>query len=296
MTGEAVRDNRFARYFFRWYSLEVTVGKSRIAITRLGMVMAIVAMTLTSQPAQAQHEEPLPREEQFRYRVGYGLAHLANLGLTLDCGHGGELSARLIAQSTGMTSRIHPFRVRLDSVRPLPGEGPHQAQTWIEEHGELRRYRSSFDQTPQVRTSAEFRGEEWQELVALPAAGHDLLSWVLQLRQDVARSGVQKGARRFPLWDGWKLVWLDVSPGPVVQKQVDGKPVQAQSFRLRRTRLDHEDQGRYAALGPAEELGTLWIEVSERALPVGMAFRAPIGRVRIDLIAYEPRQCGLAGR
>ncbi len=232
-------------------------------------------------------------QESMTYRVEYGPSHLADLGFEVGCDDEGVVSARLMANSKGLARRVHPFRVRLDTIaRPITG-GTRQAQTLIEEKGAARRYRSRFDRTPQVSTDAVIRGAESQEVVQLPSTGHDLLSWMLHLRREVSKSGQQDQARRYTLWDGWKLVWLDVHPGAVEEMSTPTDEVRAQAFTLRRTRLHHSGDSRFEAQADVEELGTIWIEVSPRALPVAMAFRAPIGRVQIHIQAYQSDPCEL---
>lgn len=240
--------------------------------------------------ASAGEGEVFSLQESMTYRVGYGPAHLADLSLDVSCRKGEEVEARLQASSRGMARRVHPFRVELGTMLRLQG-GSRQALTWIEEKGELRQYRSEFTPAPQVLTRAEVRGRESTESVGLPASGHDLLSWVLHLRGYMSAEGAQRQGRRYTLWDGWKLVWLDVIPGEVVEISTSAGEFRAQSFRLRRTRLHHQGEERFQARTDTEELGTIWLEVSSRALPVAMAFRAPIGRVRIELESFERTRC-----
>lgn len=243
--------------------------------------------------AQATSEEDalFSQQESMTYRVQYGPSHLADLSLDIGCDDQQRVGARLFAQSRGMTRRLHPFRVRLDT-RANAGDGRAlQAQTWIEERGEARRYRSRFTANPQVVTEMLFRENESTEEVELPGPGHDLLSWMLDLRRHVSTQGRQQEEQRYILWDGWKLVWLDVTPGDVEVMETPLGDVRAQAFHLQRTRLHHDSDDRFEAQSRAENLGTIWIEVSTRALPVAMAFNAPIGHVRIHLRTYDRRRC-----
>lgn len=255
----------------------------------IALIMGVMA--LAPGVVMADDGDFLSREESLVYRVAYGPSHLADLDLTIGCEDQGRLEAKLVAESQGMTNRVHPFRVRLDTNTDLNGAATSWAQTWIREKGSTRRYRSRFDNSPQVATEASIGGNESREIIGLPTAGHDLLSWIMHLRRDVADQGRLSESKRYALWDGWKLVWLDVTPGDVEIKETPLGDVRAQSFRLRRTRLHHEGDERFEPREEIEELGTIWIEVAGRALPVAMAFRAPIGNVRIRLDDYESTGC-----
>ena len=252
------------------------------------MIAALALVAFWAMPpAAAEAAEP---GERARYRVSYGPAHLADLALEVGCGEE-EQRGRLFARSRGMASQVHPFRVQLDTVTRV-GEGAVRAQTFIEEDGVPRRYRSQFAAEPRVRTEWEFRGVTRREQALLPGRGHDLLSWMLALRERVGRGEALEARQRFVVWDGWKLVYLDAIPAEVEERWTPLGSVRAQRFVLRRTYLSHgaEQVARPSGQG-AEELGAIWMELSERALPVEMAFLAPIGRVRIALQAHQAGGC-----
>ncbi|TXD35616.1 DUF3108 domain-containing protein [Lujinxingia vulgaris] len=257
---------------------------------RRGAVIGALALLAcwVLPPSVAEGAEP---GERARYRVSYGPAHLADLSLEVGCEGAEEERGRLFARSRGMASQVHPFRVQLDTVR-AKGAGSLKAQTFIEEDGVPRRYRSRFGEEPRVRTEWEFRGVTRREEALLPGRGHDLLSWMLALRERVGRGEALEARQRFVVWDGWKLVYLDALPAEVEERWTPVGAVRAQRFELRRTYLSHgaEQVARPSGQG-AEELGAIWIELSERALPVEMAFEAPIGRVRIALQAHQDAGC-----
>jgi hypothetical protein len=252
---------------------------------------AILFAGLMIAPSWAAGDEPFRSVETTSYRVQYGPSHLAEMNVEVSCGTEGIVTARLSAESQGFARRIHAFQVRLDSRLDLGRGSTSQAQTFIVEKGQLRRFRSQFDTTPQVATEALRHGETHREQVRLPDLGQDLLSWILELRQRIATEGVQEQPLRYPLWDGWKLVYLDVTPGQVEELWTPVGDVEAQAFTLQRTRLHHTGPFLFEAQRDAEELGTIWIETAPRALPVSMTFRAPIGRVRIELHELTEEQC-----
>lgn len=245
--------------------------------------------TISLGVAMADDDGVSTTEESMIFSVGYGPASLAGLELDVDCDSQGSVGATLIADSQGMADRVHPFRVRLDTR--TNSRGASQAQTWIREKGQVRRFRSQFHETPRVATKSVIHGRDEQELVALPDAGHDLLSWMLDIRRHIQDEGRLTERLRYPVWDGWKLVWLDVTPGKVQSMETEVGTFEVQEFELRRTQLHHEGEKLFEAKASAERLGTIWFEVTPRALPVGMAFDAPIGRVRIDIEAYETAVC-----
>ncbi len=249
----------------------------------------VVAMMAWGTPAVAG--DAFGAAESAVYEVRYGPSHLAEMGVETSCAEDGVVTSRLTAASRGLARRIHPFQVRLDTRANVDGGRSERSQTFIHEKGVSRRYRSQFDTSPQVSTEAQVRGRTEREQVGLPRVGQDLLSWMLHLRLDVAREGALQGARRYALWDGWKLVYLDVMPGDVEEVWTPVGEVEAQAFRLRRTRLEQAGAG-WERAEATEELGTLWIETSPRALPVSMSFRAPIGSVRIEIQELERRSCG----
>ncbi|RVU43135.1 DUF3108 domain-containing protein [Lujinxingia sediminis] len=257
---------------------------------RRGAVIAALALVaLWALPGGiAEAAEP---GERARYRVSYGPAHLADLALEVGCEREAQVQGRLFARSRGMASQVHPFRVQLDTVVRV-GEGAVRAQTFIEEDGVPRRYRSHFGGEPRVRTEWEFRGVTRREQALLPGRGHDLLSWMLALRERVGRGESLEARQRFVVWDGWKLVYLDAIPAEVEERWTPVGSVRAQRFVLQRTHLSHGvDQAARPSGEGAEELGAIWMELSERALPVEMAFLAPIGRVRIALQAHQAGSC-----
>lgn len=256
------------------------------------LVVAIIAFATAPAPAAAQEDVVESQHESMTYHVHYGPAHLADLKLDVECDGDGQVAAKLWANSQGMASRIHPFRVRLDTRLATASErGAAAAQTFIEEKGQPRRYRSRFDDAPRVATESVVHDRQDREIVALPDAGHDLLSWMLELRRHIARDGRQTVSRRYALWDGWKLVWLDVTPGAVEEMETDQGTLSVQTFELERTRLHHDGDEVFEPRAATETLGTLWIEVDTRALPVAMSFEAPIGRVRIEIDDYEADEC-----
>ncbi|RAL20285.1 hypothetical protein DL240_18065 [Lujinxingia litoralis] len=263
---------------------------------RRGAVIAALALVafwaLPGGLAEAGEPET---GEQARYRVSYGPAHLADLSLEVRCLEGARAQGRLFAKSRGMASQVHPFRVQLDTLRE-EGGAALRAQTFIEERGEPRRYRSRFVREPRVRTEWEFRGVTRREQARLPGHGHDLLSWMLRLREEVAGQGELQGRRRFVVWDGWKLVYLDVTPGRVEERWTEVGALRAQRFALSRTFLNHEaEQAPRPAGQSVQALGAIWIELAPRALPVEMAFEAPIGEVRIEVQAHQGQGCHPAG-
>ena len=260
-------------------------------ITTVVAVVVMVAMTMAASGAMAEGEPVYPQDESMNYVVEYGPASLADLALDIDCAGDDEVTARLWAESQGMAQRIHPFRVRLDTETTFGSSGAVRAQTWIEEKGEARRYRSRFNDAPRVATHADIFGETSRDVAALPEQGHDLLSWILELRRLVAADGARQDRRRYPLWDGWKLVWLDVIPGDIDVRETAEGDLRVQAFDLRRTRLHHEGDELFEPKADPESLGTIWIEVGPRALPVAMAFEAPIGEVHIELTNYEADGC-----
>lgn len=255
-----------------------------------GAVLAglVLALFWAMPPSVAEASEP---GERARYRVEYGPAHLADLALEVGCANEERVQGRLFARSRGMANQVHPFRVQLDTVTVL-ASGALRAQTFIEEEGEARRYRSRFVAEPRVRTEREFRGKTHREQALLPGRGHDLLSWMLTLRKRVASQGALEGRQRFVVWDGWKLVYLDAIPAAVEDRWTPVGSVRAQRFSLQRTYLSHgPEQAARPSGEEVERLGSIWIEVAPRALPVEMAFRAPIGQVRIVLQAHQPNSC-----
>lgn len=272
--------------------LESQVKKSTAA-KRAVMTAMVAAVAILAMPglAMADEDEFLTQNEVLTYRVAYGPSHLADLQMSLRCSQSGPMEATLVAESQGMADRVHPFRVRLDTRTDLDRQAQGWAQTWIREKGSVRRYRSRFDASPQVATEAHIGRRQERQIVELPQAGHDLLSWLMVLRREVAADGELTGRRRYALWDGWKLVWLDVIADDVETRRNDAGEFSAQAFRLRRTELHHDGEQRFEARQGSEELGTVYIELSPRALPVAMAFKAPIGRVRINLQSFERDPC-----
>lgn len=230
-------------------------------------------------------------QESMTYRVGYGPAHLAELEIDVDCDADGVVTASLVADSQGMANRVHPFRVRLDTQ--ASSQGASHAQTWIREKGQVRRYRSQFNGAdgPRVATESVVLDQTSREIVSLPDRGHDLLSWMLHLRRRIAEDGRLSESIRYPVWDGWKLVWLDVTPGEVESMETSQGSFDVQVFELQRTHLHHEGEQLFETKNRAESLGTIWFEVGSRALPVRMTFEAPIGKVRIDIADYERTDC-----
>lgn len=265
------------------------ISSARSIFSLIRVVLLVIGISFLSWSASAQEAPLFPQHEEISYRVGYGPAHLADMNLVVQC-VGTQIQGNLEAQSKGLARRVHPFRVKL-GTRARIGGGSEVAQTWIEEKGELRSYESSFNGAPGVETRAEIRGRSQEETVELPAMGHDLLSWLFHLRRQVSRDGEQQGARRYTLWDGWKLVFLDVHPGERIALETEKGVLESQAFGLRRTRLFHDAERRFGVSEEVEELGTIWIELAPRALPVAMAFRAPIGQVRIELAGYVERAC-----
>ena len=256
--------------------------------TFLSVMVGVMTLAAT-----AAGQEPYGASETAVYRVQYGPSHLAQMAVEVSCEQDGVVRATLSAASRGLARRVHPFQVRLDTAALVVEGRSEQGQTFIHEKGEGRRYQSLFDGgRPSVATRWSRRGGEGREQVVLPGVGNDLLSWMLHLRYDLAREGGLSQARRYALWDGWKLVYLDVTPGAVEDLWTPAGAGEAQAFILRRTRLYHEGERLFEAQDDAEDLGTIWLATTEAATPMAMSFRAPIGRVRIELESLERRACG----
>lgn len=259
-----------------------------------GMCVAVFGL-LAVWPGEVKAGEgtPYSMQETFDYQVKYGPAHLADLRVDIGCRSGtdGRVRATLRASSRGMAKRVHPFRVRLDTETSTNSSRAVRAQTWIREQGEVRRYRSRFDDSPRVRTEADIYGSGATDTAPLPDTGHDLLSWMLDLRDAIAEEGPRQNPRRYPLWDGWKLVWLEVTPSQPTRLETPAGWMDVQPFELHRTEIHHEGSDQFEPKDDTEHLGTIWIEVTDRALPVAMDFDAPIGRVKIELTDFDRTDC-----
>lgn len=268
--------------------MEGVVGSAK-KVNLVLRVLILGLLFMAGSDVEAREVNLFPFQESIEYRVSYGPARLADMHLEVQCREG-YVEARLKAESMGLARRVHPFEVVLES-RARVGGGSEESLTWIDEKGEERWYRSAFEEGLEVATEVRIGARERRDEVKLPARGYDLLSWMLHLRRQVAREGRQEVGRRYTVWDGWKLSWLDVVPQEVERVMTPAGEVEAQGFRLRRTLLGHELGEAFEVQEEAEEVGTVWLEVAPRAMPVAMHFLAPIGRVKIELVVYEERAC-----
>ncbi|MFU8802859.1 MAG: DUF3108 domain-containing protein [Bradymonadaceae bacterium] len=231
------------------------------------------------------------RSERLQYSVHYGPATLASLNVQVGCTARSYRPAMLTAQSQGFADQVRSFTVRLDSFIEARSGYSLEGRTFIEEKGLPRRYRSRFSANPSVRVEREFRGKTRHEDIKLPQRGHDLLSWLLDLRNEPTLATNTRHS--YFVWDGWKLVQLDAIIGKPEKIQSPQGTYTAYPITLERTRLPH-DAGEVArgVRHKKERVGTLWLTTDARRLPIAMTFRAPIGEVRITLTGAHSSPCG----
>jgi hypothetical protein len=262
--------------------LDLFLGTRYKAIMRhlATIITMLVTITISAQ-ARAQSAE------KFRYQVTWGDAEVATMKLDIGCPRGSHVPAALVAKSTGVANQIHSFDVRLDSFYQ-PGLRSLEGRTQISEEGEQRRFRSRFKTPKRVRVEKTFRGKVTQKAFALPGVSHDLLSWMLHLREKELKPGV---THKYWVWDGWKLSRIDAVVGKKEAVSTGQGVKNAFAINLFRTVFHHGGPKKFKQRRDRDELGTLWLGVDRAHTPWAMTFDAPIGMARVALKSMTRSTC-----
>ncbi|MBA2661509.1 MAG: DUF3108 domain-containing protein [Bradymonadaceae bacterium] len=253
----------------------------------LAIVFALLLLTISSPDARAG--ELAKSQERFQYAVHYGPAAIGEVSLQVGCPTTSYVAALATAKSYGFAQQIYGFSMRLDSfIDPQSGQ-VLEGRTHIEEKGVPRNFRSRFSSEPSVAVTRTFRGIERHAAHALPMRGHDLLSWMLDMRRALVwTAGMSK---HYIVWDGWKLMRIEAR---VAERETVWTPhaiFEAYPVKIFRTRLFHQENQGFKAQSPKEELGTAWFSADSARLPVAMNYNAPIGQVRVLLTSVRRAQC-----
>lgn len=261
-----------------------TSRRAALAATRLLILCGILcgAPSLASAHAATHHKE------RSAYEVSWRGARVASLQLLTGCPTHTHLPAALSAQSTGLARDLHAFVIRLDSFLSPTLFTPLQGRTHITEEGKKRSYISMFSPTPAVTVNATIFGTAKDPVThALPAQGHDLLSWLLHLRwQTPLKHGLNQ---RYHVWDGWKLVELRASVQRAESIATPHKTYTAWSIAVTRAPLSLLPQPATPRAVP-QPLGTLWIEQAAPHRLVAMDFESRVGlaNIRINTSSLTP--------
>jgi hypothetical protein len=266
-------------------------------LSRAALTIAAATTILCGAPDRATASSPpsLDIAEKHRYEVSFSDARLATVRLRTACPDTSRstpyIPAVIYAFSQGFASKVHSFVIRLDSFMSTSRDRSYEGRTRITEEGETRRFKSRFRKKPSVETLKTWAGGEktYRQNVSLPGPGHDLISWLYELR-DVP--SLTAGDRHtFYVWDGWKLVRLVATVEERSRVSTPMGTFHAFPVELVRTRLHHEGAKRFKPREDAEKLGTVWLRDDRYRRPVAMHFHSPIGTVKIRLEASRVRSC-----
>jgi hypothetical protein len=162
-----------------------------------------------------------------------------------------------------------------------------QGRTSIEEEGQRRTFKTTFNGAKSSVTK-NIENKTTTGLVELPNATHDLLSWMLHLRnQQLA----PQTTYRFKVWDGWKLVQITARIGVAEKKWVQDKAEIALPARLSRVRISPTGPSSSPKRAKTEDLGTIWFADTPGHRPIAMSFLAPLRNADIQLKQTLTKTC-----
>ena len=255
----------------------------------------IIARTIVSVPIgalilfHASLALAQARAEMFDYQVTWGHASVGKLTVQRGCPRDGYVPAALRAHSLGTVEQLHAFELRLDSFLGADGR-PLEGWTRIEEKRKPRSFKTRFSQdSGAARVTKEFEKRETRLELAFRGTTHDLLSWWYTLRNEKLK---ENRVFEYHVWDGWKLVRMTASVGPLERVWTPVGTWDAHRVKLVRTRLHHAGSDAYTAKRTVETIGVLWLASGDGNIPVALDLEAPVGVAKVRLTRKGSRDCG----
>lgn len=244
-----------------------------------------------STPDGFAQQASSPREHASSFAVSWNGATVAGVKLHQGCPNHKQITPHaLIASSTGLADDLHSFSIRLDTFLLLDTSSyPLLGLTKITEEGRTRAFRSKFSTRAVTVEATVFGTKKPQTTHDLPRRSHDLLSWLLDLRLDLAEDA-SLTSRAYLVWDGWKLV--EITARKRKRRETISTPhasyEDAHVFSLTRTRIDLADGSKK---GDAEDLGTIWFSSDPSPDLIAMDFESKVGTASIRLLERKSSTC-----
>ena len=218
---------------------------------------------------------------------------------TVDENLGEVVPVEGLIQSVGLLSAMVRFRYGgftwMDAEFGLPLWG----DKLLEDGGRTRSYQTAYgldDYRVDVTRLENERSRTWSRLT--PSRVDDAFSWIFRLRSAPLEVG---DVYSFYIFDGWLMRRLHARVVSHVERPEDvtgRKNVMAAELVLVADAMDENASLPWlagdASLSPVftthrvDDVGTMWISLDDRRLPVALEVRTPIGFMRINLSRHVP--------
>lgn len=276
-----------------------------VVLTTLGAVSLASAQTReTVDIASALLEAPVPSMEAFygeelHYSISMMGGEAARGAITVgrptqDEEFGRVVPVQGLVQSVGLLSAMVRFKyggftwMSPDSALPIWGD------KLLEDSGRSRSYETDYTYQDYVAAITRVEGERersWTRFI--PEQVDDAFSWIFRLRAAPLNIGDRY---TFYIFDGWLLRRLHVRVVDHVERHEDvtrRTSTMTAELALIADAMDDNPALPWAekvqGLAPVftsrrlDDIGSMWISLDERRLPVGMEVRTPVGFMRIAM-------------
>lgn len=262
----------------------------------------------TVDVAQALVEAPLSpmakwHGEEMHYSVsmmgGEAARGMISVGRpTVDDNLGEVVPVQGLIQSVGLLSAMVKFKYAgfswIDPKESLPLWG----DKLLEDSGRSRSYQTIYGSDDYEATITRLEnGQERTWTRHTPERVDDIFSWIFRLRSAPLEIGDRY---TFYIFDGWLLRRLHVRVVNHVERHEDitlRSTTMTAELALVADAMDGNDALPWASnalLAPVftnrrvDDVGTMWVSLDERRVPVALEVRTPVGFMRIGLSRHVP--------
>lgn len=254
--------------------------------------------------AQALVEAPLPdmrrwAGEELHYSVsmmgGEAARGAITVGrLTHDENLGEVLPIQGLIQSVGLLSAMVRFKYAGFSLMDASLSLPLWGEKLLEDSGRSRTYTTIYGSDDYEVTVTRAEGSDsWERTRLSPSRTDDAFSWIFRLREAPLNVG---DYYTFYIFDGWLLRRLHARVVSHTERHEDvtrRSTTMTAEITLVADAMDEnpalpwaEDDADLAPVFTSrrlDDVGTLWISLDERRVPVALEVRTPVGFMRIGM-------------
>ena len=242
--------------------------------------------------------------EEFHYSIVMMGGEAARAMLTIehpiqDANLGEVVPVQGLAQRVGLLSALVRFKYGGLSYLNAETGVPVWGEKLLEDSGRVRTYTTFYDReryTGEVTRLEDGRNTRTQRLI--PRHTDEAFSWILRMRSSDLEVG---DVYAFYIFDGWMTRRLRLRVVGHVDRYED--VAQRKVTRAAEIEIISDSLSEHPALPWAEgdadlppiftvrrsdALGTAWVSLDDRRIPLGIELRTPIGFMRIMLTRHVP--------